>query len=69
MFERCWQRTLDIEDAPALAAVLADCGADTKDFAGFLHGDGRHELQRIQQEAEAAGVFGVPSYLLDDGDF
>ena len=57
-----------VRKLPALAAVLAECGADTKDFAGFLHGDGRHELQRIQQEAEAAGVFGVPSYLLDDGD-
>jgi 2-hydroxychromene-2-carboxylate isomerase len=25
-------------------------------------------LQRIQQEAEAQGVFGVPSFLLDNGD-
>jgi 2-hydroxychromene-2-carboxylate isomerase len=68
VFERFWKRELDIEDPAALAAVLAECGADAKDFPTFLDGEGRRELQRIQQEAEAAGVFGVPSYLLEDGD-
>ena len=68
VFERFWKRELDIESPAALAAVLEECGADTKHFAGFLEGEGRRELERIQQEAEAAGVFGVPSYLLDDGD-
>jgi 2-hydroxychromene-2-carboxylate isomerase len=65
VFERFWKRELDIESAEALAAVLAECGAPTKDFAAFLAGEGRRELERIQQEAESAGVFGVPSYLLD----
>jgi 2-hydroxychromene-2-carboxylate isomerase len=68
VFERFWKRELDIESPAALAAVLNECGADTKGFLGFLEGEGRRELERIQQEAEAAGVFGVPSYLLDDGD-
>ncbi len=68
VFERFWKRELDIESPDALAAVLNECGADTKDFRGFLAEEGRRDLQRIQQEAEAAGVFGVPSYLLDDGD-
>jgi 2-hydroxychromene-2-carboxylate isomerase len=64
VFERFWKRELDIESADALAAVLEECGAPTKDFAAFLAGEGRRELERIHQEAEAAGVFGVPSYLL-----
>jgi len=68
VFERFWKRELDIESPNALVAVLAECGADTKEFVGFLDGEGRRELRRIQQEAEAAGVFGVPSYVLDDGD-
>jgi len=68
VFERFWKRELDIESPAALAAVLDECGADTADFLGFLEGEGRRELERIQHEAEAAGVFGVPSYLLDDGD-
>jgi 2-hydroxychromene-2-carboxylate isomerase len=68
VFERFWQRELDIEDAAALAAVLTQCGADAKDFPTFLAGEGRRQLEAIQREAEAAGVFGVPSYLIDDGD-
>jgi 2-hydroxychromene-2-carboxylate isomerase len=68
VFERFWKRELDIESPAALAAVLEECGAQSKDFAAFAAGEGRRELYRIQQEAEAAGVFGVPSYLLDDGD-
>jgi 2-hydroxychromene-2-carboxylate isomerase len=68
VFERFWKRELDIESADALAAVLAECGAPTKDFAAYLVGEGRRELESIQREAESAGVFGVPSYLLDDGD-
>ena len=68
VFERFWKRELDIERPAALAAVLAECGADTKNFPNFLDGEGRRELECIQQEAEAAGVFGVPSYLLEDGD-
>jgi len=68
VFERFWRRELDIEDVAALAAVLAQGGADAGNFPAFVAGDGRRQLETIQREAEAAGVFGVPSYLLDDGD-
>jgi 2-hydroxychromene-2-carboxylate isomerase len=68
VFDRFWKRELDIESPAALAAVLAECGGATADFAAFLAGDGRRHLQDIQREAEAAGVFGVPSFLLEDGD-
>ncbi|HTV29757.1 MAG TPA: DsbA family protein [Xanthobacteraceae bacterium] len=68
VFERFWKRDLDIEDPAALAAVLAKAGADGMEFVAFLEGEGRRELEAIQQRAEAAGVFGVPSFVLDDGD-
>jgi 2-hydroxychromene-2-carboxylate isomerase len=68
VFERFWKRELDIESPAALAAVLSECDADTANFAAFLEGDGRRQLQDIQLEAEAAGVFGVPSFLLEEGD-
>jgi 2-hydroxychromene-2-carboxylate isomerase len=68
VFERFWKRELDIESAEALAAVLMQAGADATDFLAFAEGEGRRRLDTIQHEAEAAGVFGVPSYLLDDGD-
>ena len=68
VFERFWRRELDIESSSALAAVLSKCGADTNGFGAFLEGEGRRELEEIMREAEHAGVFGVPSFLLDDGD-
>jgi len=68
VFERFWKRELDIESEPALASVLSECGAETGEFSAFLRGEGRRQLQRIRDQAEAAGVFGVPSFLLEDGD-
>jgi len=68
VFERFWKRDLDIESIEVLAGVLTQAGADATEFAAFVAGDGRRQLEAIQREAEAAGVFGVPSYLLDDGD-
>src|SRR5579864_360966 len=62
VFERFWKRELDIESTEALADVLAQAGADTTDFLAFVAGEGRQRLEAIQREAEAAGVFGVPSY-------
>ena len=68
VFEQFWKRELDIERVEALQEVLAQAGADTTEFSAFVEGEGRQRLEAIQREAEAAGVFGVPSYLLDDGD-
>ena len=68
VFERFWKRELDIESPVALAAVLQECGAETRPFEDFLRNEGRAELAQVQREAEAAGVFGVPSFVLEDGD-
>lgn len=68
VFERFWKRDLDIENVEALADVLAQAGANATEFFAFAEGEGRQRLEAIQREAEAAGVFGVPSFLLDDGD-
>ena len=64
-FERFWKRQLDIEDRGAIAKVLDESGAPAAAFAEFAEGEGRTELDRINQEAETAGVFGVPSLVID----
>jgi 2-hydroxychromene-2-carboxylate isomerase len=68
VFERFWKRELDIENPAVLAVVLSECGADSAAFAAFLEGEGRRFLRQIQLDAEAAGVFGVPTFVLEDGD-
>ena len=40
----------------------------TEGFAAFADGEGRRELKAVQDAAEAKGVYGVPSFLLPDGD-
>jgi len=68
VFTRFWMRELDIEDRVAMTVVLRDIGADVTGFDAFADGEGREELLRIQKDAEAAGVFGVPSFMLENGE-
>ena len=64
VFDRFWRRALDIESVPAIASVLREAGADTAGFAGWVE-TGLAEVVAISREAEAKGVFGVPSFILD----
>jgi 2-hydroxychromene-2-carboxylate isomerase len=66
VYERFWNRALDIEDPQAIAAVLDAAGVETGGFAEFVAGEGRELHDRLREQAEGIGVFGVPSYLVDD---
>jgi 2-hydroxychromene-2-carboxylate isomerase len=65
IFERFWKSELDIEDPDVVGAVLSESGADAGDFPAYVAKDGREELDRICRDAEALGVFGVPSFIID----
>ena len=65
VFERFWKRELDIENIGVIAAVLAEAGADTAGFAAYVSQEGPPEIARIGREAEEAGVFGVPTFVVD----
>jgi 2-hydroxychromene-2-carboxylate isomerase len=65
VFERFWRRELDIEDAGVVEGVLAEAGALTPGFGAYLAGAGRAEHDAIRTSAEAAGVFGVPSLVVE----
>jgi 2-hydroxychromene-2-carboxylate isomerase len=66
VFEKFWKRALDLESVEAIEAEIAAAGVDTVGFADFLGGEGRELHDRLGADAEAKGVFGVPSYLVDD---
>ena len=68
IFDRFWKRELDIESTDALAAVLTEAGADGPAFAAFLP-EGLVRVAAIAQAAEADGVFGVPTFILDGAMF
>ena len=65
IFQRFWKRELDIEDPDVIGAVLAESGANTTGFSAYSAREGRGELDRICRAAEAIGVFGVPSFVVD----
>jgi 2-hydroxychromene-2-carboxylate isomerase len=66
VFRLFWRRELDIESGDAIGALLERCGVEIGGFSEFLAGEGRLAHDRIRAEAEAKGVFGVPSYLVDE---
>ena len=63
-FDRFWRRALDPEDVQAVESVLNEAGAPPG-FAEFLAGDGGAEHDRLRTEAEASGVFGVPTLVFE----
>ncbi len=65
VFERFWKRELDIENPAVIAAVLTEAGADAAEFPAYLAQEGPDRLAAICRDAEAKGVFGVPSFLID----
>lgn len=66
VYERFWKRALNIEDQSVIEAVLKEAGIDITGFAQWASGEGRDLHDRIRAEAEERGVFGVPSFVLDD---
>jgi 2-hydroxychromene-2-carboxylate isomerase len=63
-FERFWKREIDIEDPAVVGTVLREAGAETAGFPAYL-AEGRKEVERVGRAAEAQGVFGVPTFVLD----
>jgi 2-hydroxychromene-2-carboxylate isomerase len=63
-FEQFWRRALDPESVEAIEALLVEAGAPPG-FAAFLAGEGGAEHDRLRAEAEASGVFGVPTFVFE----
>jgi 2-hydroxychromene-2-carboxylate isomerase len=64
-YDRFWKRELDIEDPCVVEGVLVESGADLAGFSEYRSGEGRarHEAQQLQ--IFDAGIFGVPSFIVD----
>ncbi len=63
-FERVFRRELDPDDPAHIRAALAEAGGDVDAWSRRLR-NGAAELEAIDRRAEAQGVFGVPSFILD----
>src|SRR5262245_57652661 len=66
VYERFWKRELEIENPEVIQRVLEEVGYTTSGFFEYLQGEGRQEHDRLRKAAEDMGVFGVPSYVVND---
>jgi 2-hydroxychromene-2-carboxylate isomerase len=64
-FDRFWKRELEIEEFDVVRGVLDEAGADTAGFRAWVDGVGGALHDRLRAEAEAAGVFGVPMFVIE----
>lgn len=65
VYERFWQRDLDIEDPQVILAVLREAGVDVNGFMEYLAGEGRRYHDALQDEILDGGLFGVPTFVID----
>ena len=66
VFEKFWRRELDIENLTNLMALMEASGVDITGFNQYLKNFGRDLHDQIQLEAESRGVFGVPSWIVNN---
>jgi 2-hydroxychromene-2-carboxylate isomerase len=65
VYPRFWVRDFDAEDPGTVSAALALAGADTDGFAEYAAGSGRAFHDASQEAIFAAGIFGVPGYVIE----
>ena len=64
-YPRFFKRELDYEDRSAIDALLKEVGVDPAGFAAFAANEGPTEIARHQADADAQGVFAVPTFVVD----
>jgi len=62
-YARFFRRELELDDPAAIAALLAECGADAAAYRRYLEGEGVAEYARCEAEAESDHIFGVPIFV------
>ena len=61
-----WKRELDIESFDIVETIIEKCGISQSGFKEWEKNSGKNELDAIMNKAHEKGVFGVPSYIIED---
>lgn len=69
VYELFWKREIDVENIEEIEDALYHSGCSVEGFEDFANNEGRNQLKVLQQEVSAAGVFGVPTFVIDDEVF
>jgi 2-hydroxychromene-2-carboxylate isomerase len=63
VFRRFWNHEIELDDLAAISGIISELGGSARDFQAYVEGPARAEHDRIIDEAEALGVFGVPTMV------
>lgn len=63
VFERFFERALEIDDPEAIAGALTEAGGDAVAYRRLLDTDGPARLAACLDEADEDGIFGVPTFV------
>ena len=69
VFPPFWRRELDIEDIGVIKDCLEMAGVDSSDFQTFVTRAGKQMHDHILDHRFEAGIYGVPTYVLDNSVF
>ena len=65
VYERFWRRDFDAENLLTVTQALQQADAAVEGFEAFAAGPGREQHDSMQSVIFDAGIFGVPSYVLE----
>ena len=65
VFERFWNHELELDELSEIGGIIAALGSSARDFETYVNGPARAEHDRIIDEAESIGVFGVPTMVFN----
>jgi 2-hydroxychromene-2-carboxylate isomerase len=65
VFKRFWNHELELDELSEISAIIESCGGSASEFEAYVNGPARAEHDRIIDEAETLGVFGVPTMVFN----
>jgi 2-hydroxychromene-2-carboxylate isomerase len=69
VYELFWKRELVPDDADQVATLVASFGLSADEYRGYLASEGAVEYDRLQEEAAADHIFGVPIFVFENEPF
>ncbi|MFT5656689.1 MAG: 2-hydroxychromene-2-carboxylate isomerase, partial [Arenicella sp.] len=66
VYQPFWKRQLDIDDISIIEDLLDNAGADGSKFSNWANREGFAINQKLQDDAFDAGIYGVPTYIVND---
>ena len=65
VFKRFWNHELELDEFDEISAIIASIGGSRAEFEAYVNGPAGAEHDRIIDEAETLGVFGVPTMVFN----